>query len=147
MATTVKEKITVAELSKFGFKVGNEYVNYSKQFSEADKAKVVPGAVLEAELYVADSGKKYLNKVLSAVAVEVVTPKAVDTERAKKFTPTFNKDKAPDNTMSKDEWRLKDERISRQGIIQVAVQVMSDFDEAVKLADRMLDYVNKNTPK
>jgi hypothetical protein len=49
----------------------------------------------------------------------------------------------PKPEMSKDEWASKDRRISRQGCIQVAVQVTTNFDKAVELADRMLEYVNR----
>lgn len=110
MANNTVVKITVQELTKYGFKANDRYVNYSKQLTESDKAKVVPGAELEAEYYIADSGKEYLNKVLSSATVVgsgTESPK-VDTTRAKKFTPTFNKAAAPDNSMSKADWAAKD---------------------------------------
>lgn len=47
------------------------------------------------------------------------------------------------NEMSKEDWAAKDRRISRQGVIQIAVQVAPTFEKAVELADRMLEYVNK----
>lgn len=133
MSQTTIVKCKVEELSKYGFKANGKYVNYSKQITEEDKAKVVPGAEFEAEYYVADSGKEYLNKVLSvkytdgsmvstrplAIAPVVLRQEAtavgpaitvtkVDTERAKKFTPKFTKAAAVDNTMSKAEWSAKD---------------------------------------
>lgn len=153
MASTVKEKIVVSELSKFGFKVGQEYVNYSKKLPEADKTKVVPGAEFEAELFVADSGKRYLNKILASVAAAgVATPAVapvVDAERAKRFTPKFQKKDSTDSSMSKEEWAAKDQRISRQGVIQAAVIALAPVvslekleGEAVKLATAMLSFVN-----
>ena len=160
MATTQIDKIQVSELSKFGFKVGNEFVNYSKQLPEADKTRVVPGAEFDAEMYVADSGKRYLNKIIQSTAVstsEVMAHQApalnknpaVDIERAKKFVPKFQKKETADNSMSKDEWAAKDQRISRQGVIQAAVIALApvvSLDllpiEAIKLANTMLTFVN-----
>lgn len=152
MAQNTVVKVKVEELTKYGFKANGHYVNYSKNLSEADKAKVVPGAELEAEYYVADSGKEYLNKVLAqnlgvVVSVADTAPK-VDTERAKKFTPKFEKKAALDNTMSKEEWAAKDQRISRQGVIQAAVIALAPVVsleqlsvEAIKLAETMLTFV------
>ena len=159
MANTVTKKIKVEELSKFGFKANGNYVNYSKLFK--DQVKVVPGAEFEAELYVADSGKEYLNKIISTVlpakvlAKEVLEtaaePKAlpvVDAERAKKFTPKFQK--KDDDAMTRADWDNKDRRISRQGAVQAAVHALAAVvslealpKEAFKLADQMLEYVNK----
>lgn len=167
MATTQVVKVRVQELSKYGFKANDKYVNYSKQISEEDKAKVVPGAEFEAEIYVADSGKEYLNKVLKllplspgiapyAAAVQApisempygVAGTKVDTERAKKFTPKYQKKDAVDNTMSKEEWAAKDQRISRQGAIQAAMIALAPVvtltllpGEAIKLAKQMLEFV------
>jgi hypothetical protein len=144
MANTQVVKVTVQELSKYGFKANDKYVGLSKNLSEADKTKIVPGASFEAEYYVADSGKEYLNKILSPInAQAIVVNKVVDTERAKKFVPKYEKKAdATSAGLSKDEWAAKDRRISRQGCIQVAVQVQSDFAEAVKLANQMLAFVN-----
>lgn len=135
MATTMTEKVTVTELSKYGVKVGETYYNWSKQIKENEKGKVVPGGTYDMELYVADSGKKYIN----SVGGEVVTstkpqPKTV----TPKVTPSVKTE-----TMSKDEWQAKDTRISRQGVIQVAVQVAGSFEDAVILADKMLEFVNR----
>ena len=159
MANTVKEKVKVDGLSKFGFKVGTEYINFSKTLAEGDKAKIVPGLEAEMELYVADSGKRYVNKVLSTVLPAKSLAKAVveiaaapkqlpDVERAKRFTPKFTK--KADDTMSKEEWAAKDVRISRQGVIQAAVQAVAPvvsldklYGEAEKLANQMLEFVNR----
>lgn len=111
MAQNTVVKVRVQELTKYGFKANDRYVNYSKNLSESDKAKVVPGAEFEAEYYVADSGKEYLNKVLSTSGVtkpitDVNPP--VDVARAKKFTPKFEKKTSVDNSMSKADWAQKD---------------------------------------
>jgi len=162
MATTVMAKIKVQELTKYGFKANDKYVNYSKQLDETSKTKIVPGAEFDCELYVADSGKEYLNKILrQSTSVAAVSVPNVDVERAKKitdyaqgkpraFTPKFNKTVAVDNSMSKGEWAAKDTRISRQGSIQAAVKALASvlgpevlFVEAAKLADQMLEYVNR----
>lgn len=138
MANTVKEKIRVDELSRFGFKVGSEYLNYSKKLSEDDKTRVVPGAEFEAELYVADSGKRYLNKILSDVvalaSAKAVPPMAVssipgvDAERAKKFTPKFQKkaDESSDK-MSKGEWAAKDRSQLIGGLSHDAAAITAAF--------------------
>lgn len=117
MANTVVVKVKVQELSKYGFKANDRYVGLSKNLKESDKTKLVPGAEFEAEYYVADSGKEYLNKILSQTTSSPVAPKAdadlpltkaVDTERAKKFTPKFTKSMPADNSMSKADWAQKD---------------------------------------
>ncbi len=112
MATTVKETVKVDELSKFGFKMGQEYINYSKQLSETDKANVVPGVSFEAELYVADSGKRYLNKILaqasrSGVAKPVKSPVSEVTKAVKSEEKAIVKAVA-DAPMTKAEWSAKD---------------------------------------
>lgn len=135
MATIMTEKVTVTELSKYGIKVGEEYYNWSKQIKESEKGKVVPGGTYDMELYVADSGKKYINGVgkgdyLEPKVSKVVTPKV---------TPSVKKSEE----MTRADWDNKDRRISRQGVIQVAVQVAGSFEEAVILADKMLEFVNR----
>ncbi len=155
MGNNTVTKVAVEALSKFGYKDAEGYVSYSKNCTDHDKALVVPGAQFEAEIYTAPSGARYLNKIVARSA-HVEAPKAkavpaavpmsdtVDTERAKKFTPKFEKkDTAISAGLSKEEWASKDRRISRQGCIQVAVQVVSDFDQAAELADKMLSYVNQ----
>jgi hypothetical protein len=147
MAQTTVVTVTVQELSKYGFKANDRYVGLSKQLSETDKAMIVPGATFEAEFYVADSGKEYLNKIIAQrKGSEALEPK-VDTARAKKFTPKFEKKETA--TMSKDEWAAKDQRISRQGVIQAAVIALApvvsleNLPEAAKtLAEEMLRFVN-----
>lgn len=119
MATTTIVKVKIEELSKYGFKANGKYVGLSKQLPEADKTKIVPGAEFEAEYYVADSGKEYLNKIVKTLTnatteTPVNTPTAittkVDTERAKKFLPKFvKKDVISDSEkMSKADWSAKD---------------------------------------
>ena len=154
MAQTTVVKVKIQELTKYGFKANDRYVGLSKNLSEADKTKLVPGAELEAEFYIADSGKEYLNKIVgqtmpSTQPKGAATPStAVDVERAKRFTPKFTKKKTPDNSMSKEEWAAKDQRISRQGVIQAAVIALAPVvsldilpEEAKKLATSMLEFV------
>ncbi len=160
MANVTVVKVKVQELTKYGFKANDRYVGLSKQLPEADKTRIVPGAEFEAEYYVADSGKEYLNKILASVPSAQVAPKhpvaellkavQVDVERAKKFVPKYAKKDVVDNSMSKDEWAAKDQRISRQGVIQAAVIALAPtiatdmlFAEADKLATQMLDFVNR----
>jgi hypothetical protein len=102
MATTQVVKVLVETLTPYGFKSNGKYVNYSKQLSAEDKAKVVPGAAFDAEYYISDGGKEYLNKVLSA-PVQATESKA----EKKTFKPKFEK-KADADKMSKSEWQAKD---------------------------------------
>lgn len=162
MSSIAKETLTVTELGKWGPKVGNEYLSWSKNIKDSDKGKVVKGGTYLLDLYIADSGKRYINSV-STVPDEpaFMTPTniggmALDTAKLMARIVTDNKssgEQKPRNSfkaqgdqkseaMSKDEWAAKDRRISRQGVIQVAVQVTSSFDDAVVLANKMLEFVN-----
>ncbi len=123
----------IESISKFGFVADGKKYRYDEV--SIDRALIVPGADVQLE-----GG--------TPVATMTAPTPAPDTDRAKRFVPKYEKkETSTSGGMSKDEWRLKDERISRQGIIQVCVQVMSDWDQAVELADKMLAYVNQNTPK
>jgi len=146
MAQTVKEVVKVDSLGKWGPKVGSEFYSWSKNIKDADKGRVVPGGTYDMELYIADSGKRYINSVASSVALTgvlpmppIVAPIFANTPVAKSFVPKVAK---KSDEMSKDEWAAKDRRISRQGCIQVAVQVTSIFEDAVILAEKMLGFVN-----
>lgn len=116
MSSVTMVEMVVEELSKFGFKANGRYVNYSKKFEEADKAKVVPGAAFDAEVFVADSGKEYLNKIIKMLNTKttVEVPVVVDTERAirntpkEAFKPKYAKKDTPSASMSKEEWQAKD---------------------------------------
>ena len=97
------EKVTVTELSKYGVKVGAEYYNWSKQIKESEKGQVVPGGTYDMELYVADSGKKYINSVGGEFSTLVVTKAQPKASVTPKVTPV-----AKTETMSKAEWSAKD---------------------------------------
>ncbi len=155
MATTVKERIKIAELTKFGFKVGTEYVNFSKQLPEGDKTNVVPGAELDVELYVADSGKRYLNKILSGIAAQSVKPAVAmaapevkaEVPAKKAFVPKFQK-KDESTTMSKSEWQAKDRSQLLGGLCHdaaqltlAAVTVGASSEDVLKMYKAMLDGV------
>lgn len=144
MAQTVKETITVASLGKWGPKVGDEYYSWSKQIKETDKGKVVPGGTYDMELYIADSGKRYINSVtvngnVAPVKLKVNVEHPTIQETVQKAIKTTVK---KSEEMTRADWDSKDRRISRQGCIQVAVQVESDFEKAVELAEKMLSFVN-----
>ncbi len=151
MATSVKEKVTVQELSKYGFKAGGEYYNWSKNIKEEDKGKIVPGASFDMDIYIADSGKKYVNAVngmLEAGSVPKVEPK-FNAPKTASAVYTGRKAGSDSDTMSKAEWAAKDQRISRQGVIQAAVQALAPvvapellLGKACELADGMLSYVH-----
>ena len=149
MATNIKETVTVDALSKYGVKVGADYYNWSKQIKEADKGKVVPGGVYDMDLYIADSGKKYINSVAGPAVGAVLRSTQKPAEWKGPVKPEVVKKAPGSEVMSKAEWADKDTRISRQGAIQAAIKALAPiivedlFTEAAKLADQMLDYVNK----
>ncbi len=133
MPKTEVATIKVKGLSQYGFFVDGfeKGVYFSKQFK--DQAKVLPGAELEVELYVADSGSKYLNKILGSVAHSPVKA-SVDTERAQKvvdavlakpksFVPKFQKKEGASATMSKEEWQAKDRSQLIGGLCHDAAQL------------------------
>lgn len=118
MANTQVEKIKVKGFSKFGFQLENgEYINFSKTIKDADKGRIVPGGEFEVEMYRADSGKGYVNKVLgsSTVAAPVVPPLVAPVF---KNTPTVKllAKKAEDNSMSKSDWAAKDRSMMVGGL-------------------------------
>lgn len=148
MANSTVMKMVVQELSRYGFKANDKYVNWGKSCTDADKAKVVPGGEYDMDVFTAESGKQYINKVLEQVNPSAMLAKAPEKKAfVLKATPSA---KPLDSGMSKDEWAAKDVRISRQGLIQAAVQAVSPlvslekvYPEAEKLADLMLVYVNR----
>jgi hypothetical protein len=150
MATTQVVKVNIEELSKYGFKANGKYVGLSKQLSEADKTRLVPGAQFEAEYYVADSGKEYLNKILSSSSSKTVVSKVQapearpkgDPERAKRFTPKFNKSEAKpaSETMTKADWNVKDRNMmiggrSHDAAVIVAAMVNTQIYTVPELLD------------
>jgi len=72
MSETLKETVTIDSLGKWGPKIGGAFYSYSKNFK--DQAKVVPGATLEIETWISDSGKKYVNKVLGTKEIAAAAP-------------------------------------------------------------------------
>lgn len=115
MATTVKEKITVKSLSKHGFFVDGAEKGYywSKNIKDSEKGKVVPGGTYDMDVYIADSGAKYVNSVKSdaVAALKPLTPKPEKTV-SKVITvdlaPTATAQQVANATMSKAEWSAKD---------------------------------------
>jgi hypothetical protein len=126
------ETIVVEKNGKFGPMVDGKYYSFSKFYK--GRKEFAEGEKLTVDVYTADSGKKYINSLSGDAATVAPVKKA--------FVPTVKAAPAKSDVMSKDEWAAKDQRISRQGVIQVAVQVTSSFDDAVILADKMLGYVN-----
>jgi hypothetical protein len=156
MANTTVTKVTVIELTKYGFKDQRGlYIGYSKQLKDADKVNIVPGRTLEVEMYVADSGKEYVNKVLSHDDVKPTNnlPKTVAKIPGTTSGPVvYKKTETATEAMTRADWDAKDTRISRQGAIQAAVQAVAHlgltatkdvFPTAEKLAEQMLEFVNE----
>ena len=160
MAQTKMMDVTIQELTKYGFKANDRYVGWSKNLDESAKIPVIPGRTFSMELYVADSGKEYVNKILKQVGEQNPSAK-VDTVRAKKYTPKEAKTPvtvatgvvktAEDKPMLRADWDAKDRRISRQGMLQACLQAVSPmysdvnalFEAASELADKGLEYVNR----
>ena len=152
MASTTVMKVKVQELTKFGFKANDKYVGYSPKMPEKDKALVVPGRTLEVEMYVADSGKEYVNKVLSEKGVMGTTVFRPSEQHTKNVTLPKNifdqTTEVIDKPMTRTDWDAKDVRISRQGAIQAAYRVAAQISPETKLkatafriADEMIEYV------
>lgn len=151
MATTQLGTEKVKTLTKFGFQNDSgEYINYSKNLKDGDKVNVVPGRTLQVELYIADSGKKYVNKVINAVETADVPAVVKSVKTPKVVTLTGMSHTPIDSPMTRNDWDAKDRRISRQGAIQAAIQAVASyvtkdnhFDVAKELALSMLDFVNE----
>jgi hypothetical protein len=129
MASTIKEVVTVASLGKWGPRVGDEYYSWSKNIKEADKGRVVPGGTYEMDLYIADSGKRYINAVTVgpnltvgvAAVPAIVAPVFKDTPIVK---PMKAKDSEP---MSKAEWSAKDRSQLIGGLSHDAAAITAAF--------------------
>jgi hypothetical protein len=104
-------EVAVESLTKFGFKANGEFINWSKKFDEASKAQVIPGSKLSVQMYIADSGKQYVNQILkqlgSTVDPLLVAPVFAKTPTVKPLAQPLTKAPATE-TMSKAEWSAKD---------------------------------------
>lgn len=148
----VTETIQVAALTKYGFQTDKkEYINWSTKLADNYKAMVVPGGSYSMELYVSESGKRYLNSVKEANALQAAESLSKGQGMATTPQPKKKETVQPKKEeMTRADWDLKGEHISRQGTIQAAVRALASvvsldmlFDEAVKLSDKMLEYVNR----
>lgn len=147
MATTQLEKVTVEEMSKFGFKDKHGYISWGARLKDEAKIPVVPGRTFNMEIYTADSGTRYVNKVLQMVeSADVPKAKSLPKASTKVSEPAGTKDAV----MTRADWDAKDTRISRQGVIQAAVQAVASFSTAETmfknaelLAKEMLKFVNQ----
>lgn len=122
MATTKAITVTVEELSKYGFKSNGRYVNYSKNLSEADKMRVIPGITFDAEVYVADSGKEYLNKVLTVN--DNSNKVSLSTSKSVVKTKTIPK---TESSMTKEDWAAKDRSQLIGGLSHDAAALVASF--------------------
>lgn len=89
--------VKVESISKFGFVADGKIYKYSEV--STPRINIVPGADIELET----SG------TATALSTDIVplSEREVDTDRAKKFTPTYTK-KVDADKMSKAEWSAKD---------------------------------------
>jgi hypothetical protein len=147
MAQTNVMDVEVKALTKFGFQnEKGEYVGWSKNFKEGDKTQVVPGRKFSVEMYIADSGKQYVNKVIRLLGVEdkpLVAPVFAKTPTAKPLA------KAPaSETMSKAEWSAKDRSQLIGGLSHDAAAITAamfgymsgvDVPEALKTYKELLE--------
>src|ERR1700686_5818199 len=98
----------VKNLTKFGFQnEKDEYIGWSKNIKDSDKSQVVPGRKFSVEMYIADSGKQYVNKVLRQLEAPV-TPPIVAPVFAKTPTGKPSVKSVSSETMTKAEWSQKD---------------------------------------
>lgn len=152
MAITAVDTIVVEALSKYGIKVGNEYVNFSKNLNESEKGKLVPGGTYEVELYVADSGKRYVNKVIATTSgtskPAVINPVTSKSDQ-KPVTPV-----KVSETMTKADWGAKDRSqliggLSHDAAMLVAAMVpvlgqLESADAVIKMHKAVLEGLLKN---
>ncbi len=110
----VTEKLKIKNLHKYGFFTDkDESVNWGPRFT--DKVNLVPGVEAEFVLFVANSGKKYVNELKGLSKAEFkASPKEEIKPEAKSEAKTevkgeFKKPKAQaDTSMTKSEWQAKD---------------------------------------
>lgn len=151
---TGMETVAVTQLSKHGLFADKQGYYWSKQLKDADKVNVVPGRTFQMEIYTAASGVKYVNKILNQIGqadVPAAKPVAAAAPVAAPVAKAPYKAKAKDDeTMTRADWDAKDRRISRQGLIQAAVQAVSSYStqenhysNAESLALQMLEFVGK----
>lgn len=60
------EMMTVQELTRYGFKANNEYINWHPDIPQDQKGIVVPGGVYQVTYTVNTSGKKYATGVTAS---------------------------------------------------------------------------------
>jgi len=100
------------------------------------------GGTYNFQLLISSKGKRYVNKVLSLEKGDFVT-KTKSYDEVSKPSMTSTKPSSMSTSNKDAYWEAKDKRISRQGIIQVAVRVADAWEESVELADKMLEFVNQ----
>ena len=127
-------KVVVSELTRYGYKDAEGYVSWSKNISENDKAAVVPGASFEGEYYISEKGTRYLNKIVARTSkvdapktLPVIATPSVDTQAAKRFTPSFKKTGDPSNAMSKVDWEAKDRSMMIGGLAHDAAVIAAQL--------------------
>ncbi len=123
----MNEVLNVKALTKYGFQTDKGvYINWAPKLNESEKGKVVAGLSYEFDLFVADSGKKYVNGV-----------KLLDSTMSK---PAVKK--TEDTVMTKQEWKDKDRSQLIGGLSHDAAALVSSFinvkgiqevDEAVEM--------------
>lgn len=135
-------KLTVQAISKYGVLHEDKWFNMGPGLKPE---MFVKGVSYEVETEQGSRGVL----LLKATPLAGEAPKPVAAQAA--FKKSFTSRAKPSDGLSKEEWASKDLRISRQGVIQAAVQAMAPlvanraelFPEAEKLAVLMLEFVNK----
>lgn len=133
--------LTVDQVTKYGFKSGNEYVSLSQK-SGLKPENFVPGRSYELDLYVAPSGKKYVNRIVgpsNTSSAAVVAPQRIVEVKS---APIVN-----------DAEANKRRDIQRQGLYQAALgspvlgQWAMSFEEYLSLvraaAEAGVSFVNE----
>jgi len=106
-----KETVVIESLGKWGPKINGEYYSFSKKIQESDKGKLVPGGTFDLDIWTAESGKKYINAVVSSAVAVAEKPVAKATSpEVKAFVAKVKAQasEAKSETMTKAEWSAKD---------------------------------------
>jgi hypothetical protein len=119
-------------------KSGGEWFNISPR-ATVNGEKLTPdyfekGQSYNVSLYVSEAGKKYINGIAGEESPKQAIVKGVDA------APKATAPAKDDDYMSKEDWTAKDKRISKQGLLQNALEQVirggykPTLDEAKELA-------------
>lgn len=143
------ETLKVKALSKYGVQdETGAYINWSKTIKESEKGKIVPGGEYIVDMFRAESGKGYINRVLDTKVAEMpklVAPVFNNTPLAKTVgidgTKLLMAKTHASESMSKADWSAKDRSMMIGGISHDASQLVhASFVANVPLDDVLNAY-------